>query len=261
MVKAHSIKILQLWNPMKSKNFKENTSAHSSAFKSQTSLRPFSLLKCHLKNCRGPGEGARHAGKSTQENIPGSITLWRGGGGESELSGEYPLISWPVEWSTFITISELSLWEVGANNGVWNDTVKRKSVFLCCKFHLKSTFLWQRSASVSKYINSEKLMLNPIITLLFRTGSNVPFKDSVFLEEWLILNSWRCILFPTEKGILLWFSLIDTGVAMHVVKTASYLSKISANADEKLTGISVIASKYPTTIKNMEGKPEGILRK
>jgi len=32
-----------------------------------------------------------------QENIPGSITLWRGGGGESELSGEYPLVSWPVE--------------------------------------------------------------------------------------------------------------------------------------------------------------------
>lgn len=50
-------------------------------------------------------------------------------------------------------------------------------------------------------------------------------QSSVFLEEWLILNSWRCILFPSEKGILLWFSLIDTGVAMHVVKTASICQK------------------------------------
>lgn len=39
LAKAHSIKIMQLWNPMK--NFTENIDAHSSAFKSQTSLRPY----------------------------------------------------------------------------------------------------------------------------------------------------------------------------------------------------------------------------
>lgn len=136
---------------------------------------------------------------------------------------------------------------------------KRKNIFLCCTFHLKSTFLWQCSASVSSiqrtwsWTQSSHCCLGLV--------PMYPFQDSVFLEQQLMLNSWRCILFPSEKGILLWFSLIDTGVVCMSSKQQVSVKNVFQPMLMKNYGISVIASKYPTTMKNMEGKPEGILRK
>lgn len=104
----------------------------------------------------------------------------------------------------------------------------------------------QCSTLVSKSSNSERICWcwNWWSSHCLWLVTTYSFKGNTFFEQ-LTLNSCRCILFPGH-----WYRQLSH--PLNRKRGSSCQKCISANTSERISGIFIIAPKYPTTLMNTE---------